>query len=302
VGQIVADLVVRPVDRLPVPGRLDLVQDIELVSGGCASNTACVLAKLGAPVKIWGLVGADALADTVLAIIAGNGVDVSCVERSEKLPTSAVLVLVDSRGQRSFLYRPGCNEAFRGGTVMDEALRGCGIVHIGGAMKLLELDLAGLLQRARGVGALTSLDTDWDPAGNWLGHLGPSLPFLDLLLTNEEEGEQLTGQRGAGAIGARLLQMGPKAVVVKQGERGATLVAESGARHFPAIAVEVVDTTCAGDAFVAGFLFGVKEGFSVERCMTLANAAGGLCTTRLSHHGVESLDAAIRFMGSQGPS
>ena len=112
VGQIVADLVVRPVDRLPVPGLLDLVEDIQFGPGGCACNTACVLAKLGAPTKICGLVGSDALGGTVLSLIAGYGVDISCVERSDELPTSAVLVLVDSQGQRSFLYRPGCNEAF----------------------------------------------------------------------------------------------------------------------------------------------------------------------------------------------
>ncbi len=296
VGQIVADLVVRPVDRLPVPGLLDLVEDIQFVPGGCACNTACVLAKLGAPTKICGLVGSDALGGTVLSLIAGYGVDISCVERSDELPTSAVLVLVDSQGQRSFLYRPGCNEAFRGGRGLEAALKGCGIVHVGGAMKLLHLDLAALLQRARSAGALTSLDTDWDPSGKWLDHLGPSLPFVDVMFTNEEEGERLTGRQGADTIGACLLGMGPKSVVVKQGERGATLVSEVGAHQYPAFEVAVLDTTCAGDAFVAGFLLGVREGFSAERCMTLANASGALCTTRLSHHGVDSLDAVLELV------
>ena len=54
IGQLVADVVVRPVDALPHPGRTDVVEDLQLLSGGCASNTAAVLAKLGAKVGIAG--------------------------------------------------------------------------------------------------------------------------------------------------------------------------------------------------------------------------------------------------------
>ena len=81
VGQLVADVVVRPVDSLPVPGRTSLVEELELVAGGCAANTACVLGKLGADTRVGGLAGRDPMGDLVLGEIARCGVDVSGLRR-----------------------------------------------------------------------------------------------------------------------------------------------------------------------------------------------------------------------------
>src|SRR5208283_1130717 len=67
VGQLVADVVVRPVDALPYPGRTDLVKDLQINSGGCAANTAAVLAKLGAEVRLAALIGQDVLGEAALA-------------------------------------------------------------------------------------------------------------------------------------------------------------------------------------------------------------------------------------------
>ncbi len=290
VGQIVADVVVRPVERLPHPGRLDLLEDFDLVPGGCACNTACVLAKLGARVSIAGLIGEDSLGEAILGPVAGTGVDVGLVRRSREVKTTAVVVLVAGNGQRSFLYRPGGNERFTDGMVPDEALAANAIVHIGGAMKLAGLDFARLLRRAREAGCVTALDTDWAPDGRWLDLIGPAMPFIDHFLTNEEEGERISGTTGAEAIARALVSMGPPNVVVKRGERGAILANPSGVSGFPAFPVDVVDTTCAGDSFVAGYLFGVEKGLGPGESMALGNAAGALCTTALSHRGVESID------------
>ena len=73
IGQLVADIVVRPVARLPVSGRTDLVEDLQLLSGGCAANTAAVLAKLGADTRLAALIGRDGLGDAVLADLKAAG-------------------------------------------------------------------------------------------------------------------------------------------------------------------------------------------------------------------------------------
>jgi sugar/nucleoside kinase (ribokinase family) len=302
VGQLVADIVVRPVDRLPHAGRTEPVEEVELVSGGCAANTAAVLAKLGAEARLAALIGRDALGDAALADVKAAGVIVDAVRCEAGFQTSAAVVLVDGSGQRSFYYRAGGCEMLTNAHVADGLLKSAGIVHIGGAMKLLRLDMGELMRRAKSLGCVTSLDTDWDIYGHWMARIEGALPVLDYLLTNEEEAAMLTGKERPGEAGQILLARGPKAVVIKRGERGAMLVTREGVSEFPAYPVATVDTTCAGDAFVAGFLLGVgaDPGGSLDSAVRLGNAAGALCTTRISHRGVTSLEAVRRLIEGGG--
>ena len=84
VGQLVADIVVRPVNRLPHPGRTEPVEEVELLSGGCAANTAAVLAKLGAETRLAALVGRDTQGDAALADVAAAGVIVDATRPVSK--------------------------------------------------------------------------------------------------------------------------------------------------------------------------------------------------------------------------
>ncbi len=296
IGQCVADIVVRPVSGMPAPGTAAPVEEIDLYSGGCAANAAAVLAKLGAEARLCALIGWDALGDAALADLRLAGVNVDAVSRDGEWPTSAAVVLVDGAGGRSFYYRSGGNERLAHEHIGDDTLRAARIVHVGGGLKLVHLDLGRLMSRARSFGCVTSLDTDWDIFGNWLGRLEPALPKIDYLMTNEEEAAMLTGKKTPGAAAANLLARGPKAVVVKRGELGALLQTKAGGQEFPAYRVEVRDTTCAGDAFAGGFLFGIGRGLPLDESVRLGNAAGALATTQVSHRGVTSLDAVRRLI------
>jgi sugar/nucleoside kinase (ribokinase family) len=289
VGQLVADVVVRPVDALPFPGRTDLVEDLQINSGGCAANTAAVLAKLGAQVRLAALIGQDVLGDAALADVKRPGLCLEAVVRDSAHPTSAALVLISRAGERSFIYRNGGNEKLSNRHLPDALLKSAGIIHVGGALKMLHLDLAELYTRAKSFGAITSLDTDWDPNGLWMKRLREALPKIDYLITNQEEAAMLAGKEDPRAAARALLDCGVQAVIVKRGEHGSLLCTRAAEIDLPAYRVEVRDTTCAGDAFVAGFLFGVSRGRPLAEAMRLGNAAGALCTTQLSHRGITSL-------------
>jgi sugar/nucleoside kinase (ribokinase family) len=296
VGQIVADVVVRPVDRLPVPGTADLVEDLQLVAGGCAANTACVLAKLGAPTRIAALAGNDPLGDIAAAQVARCGVDILGLVRSAEVPTSAVVVVVDRRGERSFLYRPGGTEALTCEMVLGSLRPEIACVHLGGTLKLRSLDLARFLAAARAPGRILSLDTDWDPTGSWARRLEPAIPLVDVLMTNREEGRELTGIGSAEGIARALLAAGPRTVLVKCGADGAVAAEGKTIASYPAYDVAVMDTTCAGDAFAAGFLYARTRGWPLERAVRIANAAGALATTAVSHRGVTGIDAVLALV------
>jgi ribokinase len=78
------------------------------------------------------------------------------------------------------------------------------------------------------------------------------------------------------------------------------LATRKGLSDFGAYQVDVLDTTCAGDAFAAGFLLGVSLGRPLEESVRLGNAAGALCTTQVSHRGVTSLEAVRQLIEEQG--
>jgi sugar/nucleoside kinase (ribokinase family) len=299
IGQAVADIVVRSVDGLPVPGRTEAVEDLQLLSGGCAANTAAVLAKLGAEVRLTALIGRDTLGDALLADLQAAGVHLDAVLRQLEAPTSAAIVLVAASGQRSFFYRTGGNERLANHHVNDAVLKAAKIVHVGGAMKLLNLDLTELMGRAKSFGCTTSLDTDWDINGQWMKKLDGALARIDYLMTNDEEAEMLTGKSDPREAATELLRRGPKAVALKRGERGAMLATKDGVREFPACRVEVLDTTCAGDAFAAGFLLGVSRDLPLEQSLRLGNAAGGLCTTQISHRGITRLQDVEKLAAAE---
>ncbi len=105
VGQLVADIVVGRSMGSPTPAGREPVEELDLLSGGCAANTAAVLAKLGAETQLVALIGRDALGDAALADQRAAGVNVDAVRRDADVPTSAAIVLVDGAGQRSFYYR-----------------------------------------------------------------------------------------------------------------------------------------------------------------------------------------------------
>lgn len=299
VGQLVADIVVRPVEKLPYPGRTEPVEDLDLLSGGCAANTAAVLAKLGAEVKLVALIGQDSFGDAALADVKRAGVNVQAVRREAQLSTSVAIVLIDGKGERSFYYRAGGCEKLANHHVSDEIIKKAGVIHLGGAMKMLNLDLAELMGRAKSFGCITSLDTDWDIYGNWMRKLQGAIPKIDYLITNEEEAAMLSGKDDPREAARELLGRGPKAVAVKRGERGAMLASKEGVADFPAYRVKVRDTTCAGDAFAAGFLLGVSLGRPLDESVRLGNAAGALCTTQISHRGIISFEQVRRLIEEQ---
>ncbi|HXV58212.1 MAG TPA: sugar kinase [Gaiellaceae bacterium] len=299
-GILVADVIVRPVDELPATGSLGLVEAVSLRGGGCAVNTASALARLGVDAGVAGKVGDDALGAFLVELLDERGVDRRGVLVDPSAPTAATVALVDSAGERTFLHAPGANATLRE-SELDRGLLCSGrILHLAGALVLEELDgepAAGLLAEARERGIVTCLDTVWDATGRWERVL-PALPHVDLLAPSLAEGRAITGEEDAAAVAARLRGLGAREVVLKRGADGCYVSGEEWEGALPALEVEAVDGTGAGDAFVAGLLYGRLAGWPLERAARLANAVGALATTAVGAvEGVPSLDGALAAAG-----
>ena len=132
IGSVTTDIIVSPVDNLPTPGTLQAVSNTASFVGGCASNAAMDLAKLGVPVTLSCLVGDDNFGNFVLEQVRASGADVSGIRKRAGVPTTSSVVCVGSDGERSFLYNPGSTSRFTLEDIPEEITDKADIVFVAG--------------------------------------------------------------------------------------------------------------------------------------------------------------------------
>ncbi|MGI5521718.1 sugar kinase [Micromonospora sp. CA-259024] len=231
---------------------------------GAESNVAMNLAALGLRVAWQSRVGADPLGDLLTARIGATGVDVSLVEVDPIAPTGVFFKDPGPGGTTVHYYRRGSAAA-----AMDRSLwrtpelTGSTVLHLSGITAALSEACADLVSYAlaeRPVsGAMISFDVNFRPALWPVRTAGPVLAGLadqaDLVLVGLDEAATLWGTRHPDEVRERL--PGPGTLVVKDGSVGATSYGPGGSTFEPAPVVEVVEPVGAGDAFAAGYLYGL---------------------------------------------
>jgi len=277
-GEINPDLILSHPQLSVVFGQQEtLVENATLTIGSSSAIFACGAARLGLRVAITGVVGDDFFGRYMLEALRGRQVDTSTalVDPQQKTGLSVIL----SRGtDRAIITHVGSIASLRADQVTDDLLRKSRHLHVASyfLQTSLQPGLPDLFQRARSLGLTTSLDTNWDPSGEWRG-VGDLLPLVDVFLPNEQEALALTGSADLASAASRLSRQS-RVVVVKLGERGALARQGEQTVRAPALPVAVADTVGAGDSFDAGFLSGYLNTWSLERSLHLALACGSLST------------------------
>jgi sugar/nucleoside kinase (ribokinase family) len=159
--------------------------------------------------------------------------------------------------------------------------------------KSLQPGLGDLFRKALNNGISTSLDTNWDPSGNWV-EVASILPEVSIFFPNEAEAMAITGATDMQTALKRINQYANLSVV-KLGFDGAAVVDKTQIVHVPSLLVEVADTVGAGDSFDAGYTYGFLQGWSIEKSLKLAIACGSLSTR--AHGGTEAqptLEVALK--------
>jgi sugar/nucleoside kinase (ribokinase family) len=282
VGDANPDLVLRG-DVVPRFGQAEqLVDDLALLIGGSAAITAHGLARLDRPVALVAGVGADAFAKPMLAELAAAGVRLDhVIERPGQ--TTGVTVVLSRNSDRAILTHLGTIPSLTGSEVLHAVRESPGLRHVHVASLFLQPSLArelpAVLAEIRALGSTVSLDTNDDPARRWQG-VTELLPHVDVLLPNDSEAIALTEAVTGVAVGtaeeaARALAGRGPLVVVKCGPGGAVAVGPDGTvRTSPAVPVEPVDTTGAGDTFDAAFLDSWLNSEPLDACLARAVRAG----------------------------
>ena len=301
VGGITADLLARPVDELPRFGRLSLVEAVVFSPGGCAHNCASALTRLGTSVRLVGRIGRDPLGERIVAMLQAHGAITDGVRVSPDVGTSTSLGFVARDGERAFVHSVGANGRIDAADIDWNAVAASRILFVGqfGLLGAFDTQVPSVLAEARTRGLLTALDTVWDPTGALPAKVRPCLPHLDYFLPSHPEAEAITGLSDPPAIAASLRAEGVGVVAIKLGRDGCYIADADEARYVPGFEVEQVDATGAGDAWCAGFLRGLLEGFTTVDAAALGNAVGACCVQAIgAYEGIRSFADTRAFMGA----
>jgi sugar/nucleoside kinase (ribokinase family) len=300
VGVHVLDTHVIGITSIPQGSQGQLVETITFSPAGTAGGTGVVLSRLGAKVRSFGAVGADAMGDTLLAMLRREAVDVGGLVRTTTSQTSASVIPVRPNGDRPAWHCVGANATFTLADIdLDEVIRSSHL-HLGGPEFLSGPVASELLRYAKANGLSTSVDILAAGDPGLLQWIADALPHTDYLLPNDEQVLGFTGAPDLLTGAQRLLAAGPACVAVTQGSKGALIVSNEETIEVPAFAIEVVDTTGCGDAFSAGFIVGRVLGRDFREaarlgCATAAQVAGGIGTDA----GTYDLDTVDAFANAQ---
>ncbi len=305
-GTCVADVLVRPVPlELPVgPGRLFHVDPIEVTTGGIVCNTGVALRRLGATVEAAAVVGDDLWAGEIRSRLAAAGVGTTAVESQPGAATSTTAALIDAGGERSFAHHVGAagllDVAFlRRHEAMFARCRFAVVGYVG-LLPALEPRLTEAVAVLRATGCRVVLETGG--SGGSLADIAAALPGVDVFVPSLDEARLQTGvldPREAIGVYRRLGAAG--IVGVKCGAQGSVLSPEPGrVIDVPCIPAPgpVVDTTGAGDSFLAGLVVGLCRQMPVDAAARLGAATAACCVTRVgATGGIRDLDETLRLAG-----
>jgi len=283
-GELNADLVLTGLPTLPQLGRELLAEGFQLALGSSSAITAARLAALGATVDFVGYIAADEIGRFVLKELKKFGVGVHSI-RTIAIGVTGVTVSLTYAHDRALLTYPGVMAVFDGANITPEMLRDYVHLHVGSffLQPALQPELPRLFALARAAGLTTSLDVGWDPQEQWLDNpfLAHTLEQTDIFLPNETEAKALNvGQWPPVGLAGKIKQT----LVIKRGAQGAWAFAAGDKTPVVvgAYPVEVVDTTGAGDAFNAGFLYAaVVRQDSLPVALAFATACGAQAVTQV---------------------
>jgi ribokinase len=268
-----------PVPAIPQPGRDGLVDSVKMESGGAILNSSIVLDRLGVQTVLLGCVGEDIWADYLRRALAETQIDLSALQTSSKENSGLDFILVTPDGERTMFGYRGANKWLDPQKITPALFQDAGMLHISG-YALLEAPQSDAALRAVQFASdrniPVSIDTGLEPVmRNKAGFLA-ILPALAICISGVEEVEQLLGAGTAQEAAEKLVAAGVSLAAIKLGSEGSLLMRKGERMRCPSFAVDVVDTTGAGDAFSAGLVYGYLQGLSLGASGMLASALGAL--------------------------
>lgn len=280
-GTVIVDRI-NEISAYPKSGELTQILGIQKAIGGCVPNVALDLKKIcpALPVRVFGRIGGDEDGQYVRETLTEAGLDVTGLLTDPAAPTSFTEVMSVTGGQRTFFTYSGASAAFGAEDVnFGEELPD--ILHLGYFLLLQKVDDGDglqILKNAKAQGIRTSIDLVSENSDRY-ELVKPCLPYTDYLIINELEAGMLAGleptNENLPAIARKLRDLGVREKVIIHKPDCALCLSDAGLTQIPSYALPagyIKGTTGAGDAFCAGALYGIYEGWSDVQILEFASA------------------------------
>jgi sugar/nucleoside kinase (ribokinase family) len=265
---------------MPTAGELVMADRLLLTIGGCAANTAVDLVKMGISVSLAGALGEDVFGRIVTDLLREQGVDVSDLTVSPTAATSQTLIVNVAGEDRRFIHTFGANAVFRAADIPLERVVRSQALYVGGYLVMPSLrqdELLPVFTAAREAGVKTMLDVATPGPADYLSKLERLLPQVDVFLPNQQEAALITGETDPLCQAELFRRLGAGTVVITLGGDGALLVSERECLRAGVFPMPYVDGSGGGDAFDAGYLFGLLNHMDAADCLRVASALGVSC-------------------------
>jgi sugar/nucleoside kinase (ribokinase family) len=290
------------VPRLPERDDVYAVRQILLEGGGPVATALVAASRLGAKTVYLGSIAPTRWGSLTREGLESEGVDTRFAPTRNRGEQAVAVILVDqTTGQRSILYDKGEMTLLAPGEVPTELITSARALHLDGNQAEAALHAAKV---ARQAGVTVSLDGG--AGGPWPG-MEELLPLVDLLVVARRFAERHTGEREPLRAGPALVKAySPQQVVITDGTRGCwywdAVRPESGdCIHQPALGVDVVDTTGAGDVFHGAYLHAYLQGWEAKACLAYASAAAALkCRQLGGRAGIPTRGEVAEFLKARG--
>lgn len=280
--------------------RLKDVPSFTRVAGGAPANVVGAVTKLGIPSKFLTKLGDDPFGDYIVEVLKEAGIDTTCITRDEEGETALAFVSLAEDGNRDFkFYRKNSADLrYSAEEIPTDILRDCGMIHFC-SVDLVESPMKEahkkLIEMAMAQDVMVSFDPNlrfslWDDLDELKKTVNEFLPYADIIKISDEELEFITGYCKIEDALTDLFKGRAQYVIYTKGKDGAQLYTREKMIEVPGYAVEVRDTTGAGDSFIGAFLFcilsdNVKNLLAVNETklyeyLDFANAYAAYTTTK----------------------
>ncbi len=288
------------VDRIVRPDEEGFISSTENHPGGSAANTIVGLSRLGTETGYIGKVAGDEGGRILLDDLSSEVVDTTSVSitNNQNDRSGECLIMVDGSGDRGILVDPGVNDTISTADVDMDQVNSAALIHM---TSFVCRNSNTSFKTQKHVAASTTADISLDPgtlyAERGMEALMEFISQARVILPSDNELKLMTGCEDIQEGASMLIDAGAQWVAVKLGADGCYVADGSIKWHIPAQNVNVVDTTGAGDAFNAGFIYGMLHGMDIVTCALIGNITASIKITKRGARGglpyMDQLDAAI---------
>jgi sugar/nucleoside kinase (ribokinase family) len=280
IGAAIVDIPLQPVSKNIFDVESYPLNKIVMTIGGDAINEATIISRLGYKVALMSRVGKDVVGDFVINACKKNNIDFSSVNVDPDIDTSINIGLVTEDGERTFVTNR--NGSLWRMTVEDvnfERFKDARLLSMASIFNHILIDnsaMVKIFRAARENNLIICADIKKSRDCKGLNDIKEALSYLDYFFPNFAEAAELTGRQDLDEIADVLLGCGIKNVVIKAGKKGCFIKNKNKRYLILACKANGIDTTGAGDNFVAGFITAILDGLSLQDCGKFANATASV--------------------------